>query len=941
MSTTSTPTAGDQQELLAIARALADAGFALVPIGSKKKPAMPKGFMALLASDVTEVALRAFREATSTGMRVELGVRGARQAADGLALVPLAFEFEGKAPEGFGVRVSDAVARLEGEALFARLDAGWAELTPGGSGGRRWFFQLALSNAESVSDILKSLDATRALADGAVVAELLSASAIVAPSFGETHPTGSPYLRVEGSEGPAGIPTLTVSDLRFLGSLLYELSDATEVNASAVALPQMSQFSRQVANHYRLLATPTDSLAQLIAAGWSVKTGALPAEVGLSRPGSVSGDVHALIGGERRPNGELNVFTTSDGTLHAGFYPAFLLLAALRFRGDSDAAATKLVADGVVSLRARVLAAARRREVFPKFSQSTALLQAIVDAAVKAENPNSTGDPLLLRKETASGTPMFLLSANVGGDPVVWGAKNMPSLLLAVVQPIERPKTDDSPAIMGHGFPPAIVEGVGRHLMTNAGPAPVVVTATEPVLLESGRVLTESRYHRAERVLISIGLRERAAWAASYHVPKRPTHEDAQDSLDFLLREFFVDFPFATPGDRARAVALLLTMCVRHLMDRAPGFILDAADRGSGKSLLAELMRIVARGTSTAAVISADKRDDEENRKAIVAALLAGEWFIVVDELPRGERVTSKLLSEMLTAADGTFKYRILGGNTSVPLSGLTLTIAGNNVEPGADFNRRLFPIRLVVNEGIAHERGGFHHDNIRRWVQANRIPLLAAVHTIVLFGIQNPPSSTPNVGSFEDWSRVVLGALSPVTLEDGRSVTDHVMQGRAKWTAARDETADEWGPFVAWAATRFAEKWVTVKEMREHLKKAKTTAPDLPSPLRLATTDSESGANRSWAFAFGAMRDTAIPWAGAIYRLRVIQVKGGREASRYRIEAAPMTDDEVPTVSAPTSPTPAEPLAIASVPAAAVLRDSRPTPTRPTPTTIREIEFK
>lgn len=940
MSITQTSISDDQQELLATARTLADTGFALVPIGSKKKPAMAKGFMALPASEVTEVALRALREGTCTGVRVELGVRGARQAGDGLVLVPLAFEFEGKAPEGFGVRVSDAVARLECEALFTKLDSGWVELPPGGSGGRRWFFQLALTDAESVTDILQSLDTTRALADGAVVAELLWASAIIAPSFGATHPTGNPYRRVDGSEGPAGLPTLTVSELRLLGSLLFELSDATELNASAVALPPMSQFVRQVANHYRRLATPADSLARLVEAGWSVKTGALPAEVGLSRPGSVSGDVHALIGGERRPNGEMNVFTTSDSTLHTGFYPAFLLLAALSYRGDSDAAATKLVADGVVTLRARVLASAHRREVFPKFSQSTALLQTIVDAAVKAENPNSTGDPLLLRKETASGTPMFLLSANAGGDPVVWGTKNMSSLLLAVVQPIERPKTEDSPAIMAHGFPAAIVEGVGRHLMTNAGPAPVVVIATEPVLLGSGRVLTESRYHRADRVLISIGLRERAAWAAGYHVPERPTQGQAQGSLDFLLREFLVDFPFATQGDRARAVALLLTMCVRHLMDRAPGFILDAADRGSGKSLLAELMRIVARGTSSAAAISADKRDDEENRKAIVAALLAGECFILVDELPRGERVTSKLLSEMLTAADGTFKYRILGGNTSVPLSGLTLTIAGNNVEPGADFNRRLFPIRLVVNDGIAHERGSFHHDNIRRWVPANRITLLAAVHTIVLFGIQNPPPSTPAVGSFEAWSDVVLGALSLVVFDDGRSVTSHVMEGRAKWTAARDETAGEWGPFMAWAVTRFADKWVTVKEMREQLKKAKVTAPDLPSALRLATADSESGANRSWAFAFGAMRDTAVPWADAIHRLRVAQVKGGREASRYRIEAAPMRE-EAPAASASPSPTTVWPIAVNALPAVAVLRESRPAPTRPTPSTIKEIEFK
>lgn len=74
------------------------------------------------------------------------------------------------------------------------------------------------------------------------------------------------------------------------------------------------------------------------------------------------------------------------------------------------------------------------------------------------------------------------------------------------------------------------------------------------------------------------------------------------------------------------------------LMEKVPGFILDAGDARRGKSLPAEPGRIIARGLSAVASISAQKTDNEENRKAEVSVALAGMGYFHADELAPGEK---------------------------------------------------------------------------------------------------------------------------------------------------------------------------------------------------------------------------------------------------------------------------------------------------------------
>jgi hypothetical protein len=351
-----------------------------------------------------------------------------------------------------------------------------------------------------------------------------------------------------------------------------------------------------------------------------------------------------------------------------------------------------------------------------------------------------------------------------------------------------------------------------------------------------------------------------------------------------------------------------VTACTRDLYGACPGFALDAADRGTGKTFLARLVRIIATGKATAQSVSPLRADDAETAKAIVAAVLAGTAALHIDELPRGQNITSRVISELITN-DGTMTQRVLGVSRSIGIPPMLCTVCGNNIELGADMQRRFVPIRMVhAGAELAFERSGFRHPDLGRWVWENRPRLLAAAHTIAAYGIQQAPTNLPAIGSFEGWRDVVLAGLHFVHLSGIRG-SDLVVEGRREFIDSQDAEGDAWLPIMQAWESQFGNNPTRAKDAYETLTGLRPPI-DLPVELRPEPGQSPTGVAKSWGRALQRRRATAVRSDDTIYRLKCLP--DSKNGNRYFLE---VQRKDVRVVPAP-DPLPASaPTPLASLP--------------------------
>ena len=199
---------------------------------------------------------------------------------------------------------------------------------------------------------------------------------------------------------------------------------------------------------------------------------------------------------------------------------------------------------------------------------------------------------------------------------------------------------------------------------------------------------------------------------------------------------------------------------------RGPGaaVLLDANVRASGKSLLADIVSLIAVGTE--AQRFANPECDEECRKRITAVMLENTPLLLIDN------VAGSLGCPSLDAAlTGTiWKDRELGKNRNVegPLR-TVWSASGNNTVLEADTARRVAHIRLESPEENPELRENFRHQHVKQFVAANRSVLLQAALTLLRawFVAGQPRVHLPSWGSFEGWSNVIRQAVVWVGLPD------------------------------------------------------------------------------------------------------------------------------------------------------------------------------
>lgn len=301
-------------------------------------------------------------------------------------------------------------------------------------------------------------------------------------------------------------------------------------------------------------------------------------------------------------------------------------------------------------------------------------------------------------------------------------------------------------------------------------------------------------------------------WSA---VKMNPTAGDVQAAVAELI-DLVKDFPFevAAGSDESTApggiaggrlghsvwLAALLTLFARPAFDGpSPLFVFDATTAGSGKTLLAKLLSIIAFGHEPC--LAGMKDQTAELKKTLISALFRGDRLHVFDNV-RGT-IGNDVLDQYLTAP--MVQDRRLGTNETITAENLMMLVAtSNNAAIGADTARRTLTLRLRPladnPEELEYDREPARH------AMLNRPRYVAAALTILRWHFMNrdtPASKVRPFGSFENWSDAVRMAVIRAGLPDPLISQEFVRQvdDGTQLRAALVAAWAEWRPSFAGTA--------------------------------------------------------------------------------------------------------------------------------------------
>jgi hypothetical protein len=242
-------------------------------------------------------------------------------------------------------------------------------------------------------------------------------------------------------------------------------------------------------------------------------------------------------------------------------------------------------------------------------------------------------------------------------------------------------------------------------------------------------------------------------------IPEKPSKARAAGAVA-ELEALVEDFPFATREHKAAWLAALLTALTRPAIDGpCPLFLFDANCPGTGKSLLCDIIAILATGREMARGAYPD--DDTEMEKVILSIVMSGDRFVLFDNVATGGAIGGPALDRALTGR--TWKGRILGRTEwtpDLPLDCLFFA-TGNNLGLRGDALRRVVPCRLETTMERPEERTGFKIPCLLAHVKRNRGRLVAEALTILrgyLAAGRPDPGLTPM--DYPAWCGLIRNAV-------------------------------------------------------------------------------------------------------------------------------------------------------------------------------------
>ena len=261
--------------------------------------------------------------------------------------------------------------------------------------------------------------------------------------------------------------------------------------------------------------------------------------------------------------------------------------------------------------------------------------------------------------------------------------------------------------------------------------------------------------------------------------PKMPTPEMAKAALDRIkwpLREF----PFEGPGHRSVLLSAIISAVIRDEMLTCPIHLFDAPLAGTGKTMCADIVSIIATGIMANNITYTP--NSEEMEKRLFAMLLRGTRTINLDNV--SSTLSGDFLCAMLTSPkkDG----RLLGESEMMSLSTSVLVMAtGNNMVVKGDMVRRAVTCRL--NAGCeAPDLRKFDFDPIEEVTKTRAQMVVDCLTIIRAYRLDGRPDRPSHVGGFTAWTEVRgalmwLGEDDPAITQQENRESDPDVESRAQ----------------------------------------------------------------------------------------------------------------------------------------------------------------
>lgn len=289
------------------------------------------------------------------------------------------------------------------------------------------------------------------------------------------------------------------------------------------------------------------------------------------------------------------------------------------------------------------------------------------------------------------------------------------------------------------------------------GIRPITGIIQSPTLRADGSILQSPGWDEQTKLFLK-------PCAQLGHIPDNPSRSDACTAASKILQAV-ADFPFRTESDRSAWLSLLLTLVARScIAGNVPIFAVTANVPGAGKGLLVDVASTIAYGRSIARRHYASEPD--EQRKLITSAALEAMPAVLLDNVD--QTISGSAIDAALTAT--VWSDRILHSNrTTGELPLRTVWIAtGNNIRFGSDTARRALPIRLMSKLESPEDRTDVTHSDLLAWVRSHRCELAISALTILrAYYVAGQPPQLGQWGSYEDWTRIVRGAVTWCGLAD------------------------------------------------------------------------------------------------------------------------------------------------------------------------------
>lgn len=226
------------------------------------------------------------------------------------------------------------------------------------------------------------------------------------------------------------------------------------------------------------------------------------------------------------------------------------------------------------------------------------------------------------------------------------------------------------------------------------------------------------------------------------------------------VADLLCDIPFERPEHKAATMCSFITPVVRTaIRGPVPLILFDSTTRGSGKSLLADLTSMIATGRKS---VVQPYVDETEFEKRVTALLQMGLRTILIDNIDKpfgGATLDALLTADMWTG-------RVLGETKMIKFRSRAHWMAtGNNIQIKGDLDRRALRCYIAPGMERPEERrsANYKYPNIKAHVLKYRRQYVQDILTFVKAYMDAGcprPESLKELGSFEEWSRVVRGAV-------------------------------------------------------------------------------------------------------------------------------------------------------------------------------------